>query len=348
MRIFGANLWIKKYREISFNKNKFFKSLKETNELLEKFKDVKVLVIGDIMLDRYLWGSVSRISPEAPVPVVALEKSSIVAGGAANVAANVAGLGATPTLFGITGVDEDAKLFPSILKNSKISQFKLVEVSGRPTTVKTRVIAHHQQIVRVDQESTAPISIEDVRAVLNQIEIYIETNDIIVISDYGKGFLTQELLAGLITFARRYGKIVAVDPKGRDYSKYRGATILTPNQKETAEACNLENNSEQLIESSGRHLLDELSLEAILITQGENGIKLLEKNKETIQLRSTARKVFDVTGAGDTVIAALAVCLASNMGFREATEFANLAAGIVVEQIGTTAINEELLLSSAK
>ena len=305
-------------------------------------------MIGDIMLDRYLWGSVSRISPEAPVPIVALEKSSVVAGGAANVAANVAGLGATPTLFGITGVDEDAKLFPSILKNSNIREFKLVKVNDRPTTVKTRVIAHQQQIVRMDQESTTPIPFENVKAILNQIEIYIEANDIIVISDYGKGFLTEELLAGLITCAHRYGKIIAVDPKGKDYSKYMGATILTPNQKETVEACNLENNSENLIESSGRQLIEELSLEAILITQGENGIKLLEKNKETVQLRSTARKVFDVTGAGDTVIAVLAVCLASKMGFREATEFANLSAGVVVEQIGTTAINKELLLNSEK
>ncbi len=322
--------------------------MKEIKDLLEKFKDIKVLVIGDVMIDRYQWGTVSRISPEAPVPIVALEKSSVVAGGAANVAANVAGLGATPTLFGITGNDEDAKLFPNILKNSNIREFKLVKVNDRPTTVKTRVIAHHQQIVRMDQESTAPISIEKVKALLNQIEIYIEANDIIVISDYGKGFLTEELLTGLITLASKYNKIIAVDPKGKDYSKYKGATILTPNQKETIEACNLENYSEHLLENSGRELIEKLSLEAILITQGENGIKLLEKNKETVQLRSTARKVFDVTGAGDTVIATLAVCIASKMSFRESTEFANLTAGIVVEQIGTTAINKELLLNSIK
>ncbi len=322
--------------------------MKEITELIERFSEVKVLVIGDVMLDRYQWGSVSRISPEAPVPIVVLEKSSVVAGGAANVAANVAGLGAKPTLFGITGEDEDAGLFPEILRNSNVHEFNLLKVKDRRTTVKTRIIAQHQQVLRIDQESTNPLPVKTVNEILRKIEPYILANDIIIVSDYAKGFLTSELLSGLITRSNQIGKLIAVDPKGKDYSKYKNATILTPNQREAIEACNLEQNSEHLLENSGRKLLEDLALEALLITEGENGIKLLEKNKETVQLTATARNVYDVTGAGDTVIAGLAVCLASKMSFPESTEFANKTAGIVVEHLGTTAISRALLLNSFK
>lgn len=322
--------------------------MREIEELIKSFSKAKVLVVGDVMLDRYQWGSVSRISPEAPVPIVALEKSSVVAGGAANVAANVAGLGAEPKLFGITGDDADATFFPEILRKSKVNDFDLFKVKNRQTTVKTRIIAHQQQIVRIDQESSNSLSSEDAVKILRQIEKHLDKTDIIIISDYAKGFLTDEMLVGLITKANQLGTIVVVDPKGKDFSKYKGATILTPNQKEALEACNLEQNSHHLLENSGRRLLETLSLSALLITQGENGIKLLEKNKKTVQLKATARNVYDVTGAGDTVIASLAVCLASGMNFRDSSEFANLTAGLVVEHIGTTAIDRDILLNSLK
>lgn len=322
--------------------------MREIEELIKSFSKAKVLVVGDVMLDRYQWGSVSRISPEAPVPIVALEKSSVVAGGAANVAANVAGLGAEPKLFGITGDDADATFFPEILRKSKVNDFDLFKVKNRQTTVKTRIIAHQQQIVRIDQESSNSLSSEDAVKILRQIEKHLDKTDIIIISDYAKGFLTDEMLVGLITKANQLGTLVVVDPKGKDFSKYKGATILTPNQKEALEACNLEQNSHHLLENSGRRLLETLSLSALLITQGENGIKLLEKNKKTVQLKATARNVYDVTGAGDTVIASLAVCLASGMNFRDSSEFANLTAGLVVEHIGTTAIDRDILLNSLK
>jgi rfaE bifunctional protein kinase chain/domain len=336
-----------KLKIIKYNKI-LRKSLKEILAQIKKFSAIKVLVIGDVMLDRYHWGSVSRISPEAPVPIVALEKSSVVAGGAANVAANVAGLGGQPILFGITGDDEDAKVFPDLLRKTGVREFKLFKIKNRPTTVKTRIIAHNQQIARIDQESTQPLLENEAAEILRQMEKSIEMSDVIIISDYAKGFLTDELLLGLITIANQTGKSIVVDPKGKDFTKYKGATILTPNQKEVAEACHLENTSDQLLEASGRRLLENLSLKALLITQGENGIKLLEKDRETVQLKATARNVYDVTGAGDTVIASLAVCMAAEMSFYDSSAFANFTAGIVVEHLGTTAINSELLHNSLK
>ncbi|MBS1793978.1 MAG: D-glycero-beta-D-manno-heptose-7-phosphate kinase [Acidobacteria bacterium] len=306
------------------------------------------MIIGDVMLDRYQWGSVSRISPEAPVPIVLLERSSVTAGGAANVAANVAGLGAVPHLVGITGNDEDAGLFPKILENSGITSHRLFGLADRPTTVKTRIIAHQQQIVRIDQELTRPLDERETPEIMDYIRREVKKADVVLISDYAKGFLTDGLLRQIIEISRKSNKPLIVDPKGRDYSKYRGATLLTPNRKEAFEAGNLEDHHHHLLEDAGRRLLQELELDGLLVTLGENGMKLFMRNQKTIQLKATARHVYDVTGAGDTVIAALAVCLAAGLDFRESAEFANQAAGIVVEQLGTTAISRELLVNYLK
>lgn len=324
------------------------KPLKDLKELIRNFSKIKVLVVGDVMLDRYQWGTVSRISPEAPVPIVNLEKTSLTAGGAANVAANVAGLGAKPILIGITGRDAEAKIFPETLQNLKIDDFRLFAQKDRPTTIKTRIIAHNHHVVRIDQETTNPISQKAAFEILGQIEKDLDGADILIISDYAKGFLTPEFLTRLITTARAKGKSIIVDPKGKDYSKFKGATVLTPNQKEAADACNLENHTEDLVEKAGKILLGELGLEALLITQGEKGMTLFQKNRKPSHLKATARTVYDVTGAGDTVIACLAAGLGIGLSFLEAADFANFAAGLVVEQVGTTAIDKDILLKSVK
>ncbi len=316
--------------------------------ILESFSNVKVLVVGDIMLDRYWWGSVRRISPEAPVPVFSMEKTTSKAGGAANVAANVAGLGAKPFLIGVVGDDNEASELPEILEKSNISANFLVEIKNRPTTVKTRVIAHSQQIVRIDQETVIGLTQEEEKLVWEKIELLLGEIEIIIVSDYAKGVLTDNLLARLISTARERNIKILIDPKGKNYLKYKGATLLTPNKKEAADACKLEENGQNLVEIAGKNLIDEIETEAVLITLGEEGMTLFEKNKKPKYFKALAREVFDVTGAGDTVIATLAVALGAGASPAKASELANIAAGLVVRQIGTTAIKFNELSEAAR
>lgn len=310
---------------------------------LGDFSKIKVLIVGDVMIDRYWWGSVERISPEAPVPVVRLNNTTLVAGGAANVAANVAGLGAKPFLVGIVGDDEEAKLLPELLAAAKINSDYLLKVKNRPTTVKTRIIAHSQQVARIDQESNLNITAEEENKVWLKIKSLISKTDIVIVSDYAKGFLSAKLLSRLITTARSEDKLVLVDPKGKSFSKYTNADIITPNQREVAEACGMEKDDCESIEKYGKKLIAELNLKSLLVTRGENGMMLLEKKKKALTLKALAREVYDVTGAGDTVIATLAVALSKGLTVAAASELANVAAGLVVEQVGTTAIKYENL-----
>lgn len=308
-------------------------------EFINNFKNVTVLIVGDLMLDRFWWGSVSRISPEAPVPVVRLDRTSLVAGGAANVAMNAAGLGAEVFLAGVVGNDAEGRIFPDLLARGEVRQDLLLTDRDRPTTVKTRVIAHQQQVVRIDQETKDPIAHETVEILWEKIEEVFDQTDILVLSDYAKGVLTADLITRLITKANQHNKYCLVDPKGKDYSKYREATLLTPNKKEAAEACKLEEDGEETVALAGRRLIAELDLEALLITRGEEGMTLFQQNQEPHNLPALAREVYDVTGAGDTVIATLAIGLAAGADFKDAAKLANLAAGLVVEQVGTTAIS---------
>ena len=317
--------------------------MQNIKELFEKFSRVKVLIVGDVMLDRYWWGSVSRISPEAPVPVVKLDRMSAAAGGAANVAANVVGLGAQTFMVGLIGNDAEAKTLSDILEASEISAKYLISLDKRQTSVKTRIIAHSQQVVRVDDEEVTPISQSEVRRVLNDIEKILDAADIVIVSDYAKGLLVESLLSRLITKCVSENKKILVDPKGKDYSKYRGATLLTPNQKEATEACGFEDFEENLVEKAGKTLLEKISTDSVLITQGEKGMTLFQGDGEIYRFDAMARNVYDVTGAGDTVIATLAVAIGAGLNFFEAAKIANIAAGLVVEQIGTTAISLEML-----
>jgi len=312
-------------------------------EFLKNSSNVNVLIVGDVMLDRYWWGSVSRISPEAPVPVVNLDDISVIPGGAANVTANIAGLGAKAFLVGAVGDDGEAGLISEALKSKNVSTEYLVKSSERRTTVKTRIIAHNQQVVRVDQETKVDLNPEDEDKVWNLIKSLFSQIQIIIISDYGKGTVTTNILSRLITKTDKDNIIIFVDPKGKDYLKYKGVTILTPNRYEIVEACKLERHDQSAIENAGRRLISEIGLKYLLVTQGEEGMTLFQKDKETVHLPVESRKVYDVTGAGDTVIACMAVAVGCGVDFTEAARFANRAAGLVVGQVGTTAISLEML-----
>lgn len=320
--------------------------MQDINELIEKFSKVRVLIVGDVMLDRYWWGSVTRISPEAPVPVVKLERMTAAAGGAANVAANVVGLGAEALMVGLIGNDSEGVLLSEILEAAKIPSRHLISTDERQTSVKTRIIAHSQQVVRVDNEHVVPISDTEVERVFRDIEQVLGQADIVIISDYAKGLLVESLLSRLITKCDDEQKKILVDPKGKDYSKYRGATLLTPNQKEATEACGFEDFEENPIEKAGKTLLERISTDSVLITQGEKGMTLFLNDGTIHGFEALARNVYDVTGAGDTVIATLAVAIGAGLNFFDAVRIANIAAGLVVEQIGTTAITLEMLAAA--
>jgi D-beta-D-heptose 7-phosphate kinase/D-beta-D-heptose 1-phosphate adenosyltransferase len=315
-------------------------------KFLESFSEVKVLIVGDVMLDRYWWGSVNRISPEAPVPIVDLEKTSLTAGGAANVAVNIAGLGAKPYLVGVIGEDEEAGFFFDILARENISANYLVKSTERRTSIKTRIIAHSQHVVRIDRETKSKLSDSEEKLVWENLEKLIDETHIIIVSDYAKGVITNRLVARLITKARENNKYVMVDPKGKNYRKYQGATILTPNRFEVAEVFQLDDFQQATIETAGKKMLADFALEALLITQGEAGMTLFDRKSCTNHLQVTARNVYDVTGAGDTVIACLTTAVGSGASFLEAAKFANQAAGLVVEQMGTTAITLDMLRKS--
>ncbi|MCU1288427.1 MAG: PfkB domain protein [Acidobacteria bacterium] len=321
--------------------------LQNLEKIIENFSKVKVLVVGDVMLDQYLWGSVSRISPEAPVPIVNVDKTSLNLGGAANVAANIAGLGACPALVGITGKDKEAETLAQVLKKTDICSENLVSLEKRQTTIKTRIVAHSQHVVRFDQETVNQIDEDEANVIFLKLEKLLDDVRLVIISDYAKGFLTGNFTKRLITTAVRQNKIILVDPKGKDFSKYKGATVLTPNRKEAIEACHI-NDRADAAEIAGKKLLDNLGLKAILVTQGEKGMTLFKENNEIYHLEALARKVYDVTGAGDTVIASFAVALGAGADYLDAAKIANFSAGLVVEQIGTTAITAEMLKEAVK
>jgi rfaE bifunctional protein kinase chain/domain len=295
-----------------------------------------VLVVGDVMLDRYWFGEVSRISPEAPVPVVLISNESERLGGAANVAWNCRELGARTRLLSVVGRDEPGRALEKLLKAKRI-EASLHHDSGLSTTQKLRVIARRQQLLRIDFER--PPSREVLASKLEDFKRALPENDVIILSDYGKGGLAH--IAEMIRAARRARKRVLVDPKGDDYSRYKGASIITPNLAELREVVGTWKDEKDL-KSRAQALRGKLGLEALLLTRGEGGMTLFSKNKST-SIRAEAREVFDVTGAGDTVIATLAVMLAAGAGLEAAVRIANRAAGIVVGKLGTaTATHAEL------
>ena len=324
------------------------KSVKD-EPLLHTLADIpgkRILIVGDIMLDEYIWGTVHRISPEAPVPVVEFQQRTYSLGGAANAAANVASLGGHAILGGAVGKDVQANVVRKTLSKYDIED-GLLTVSDRPTTTKTRIIAHDQQLVRVDYEKCSTLSPQLEGRLLNWVEKQLKEADALLLSDYAKGVLTPRIAEGAIHMANKADKPVIVDPKGRDYHKYRRATVVTPNVHEARMALNPPDVHDDLLEI-GRRLLALLEGGAILITRGSEGMSLFEHSNKTIHIPAVARNVYDVTGAGDTVVAALSLALAAGATLEQAARLANAAAGIVVGKVGTATVSlEELRLASS-
>jgi rfaE bifunctional protein kinase chain/domain len=315
--------------------------VKAGDRIFSELGKAKILVVGDVMLDRYWYGEVNRISPEAPVPIVKIDtaRSKETPGGAANVAMNAAALGGNVALLSVVGDDEPGKRLAELLEAAKVNAYlhRDAEIS---TTVKLRVIGAHQQMLRVDFE-TAP-SHEVLLDKLADFGHMIADRNVIILSDYGKGGLAH--IASMIEVARARGKIVLVDPKGEDYSRYRGATVVTPNRAELRKVVGGWKSEEELT-AKAQKLREELGLAALLLTRSEEGMTLYEKDKRSHE-PARAREVFDVSGAGDTVIATLGVMLGAGAPLREAVGVANRAGGIVVGKLGTAVVQPQELLAA--
>jgi len=308
----------------------------------------EVVIVGDVMLDRYWWGTVSRLSPEAPVPVVHKTRSTTAPGGAANVAANVASLGGRPRLVSLVGVDEAGRELRATLEERGIECDHLVADSRRPTTVKTRVVAHSQHVVRVDEEERSPVGAGLATAIAERVRALLTTAPVLVISDYAKGLLTRELLSSAIREARSERRRTVVDPKGSDYSQYDGAHLLCPNRGEALAATGVSPDDPEGIGRAGRRLLDAVKVDAVLITLGEQGMALFERGQPPMQVPALARAVYDVTGAGDTVVAVVSLALAAGLSLRDGVRLANVAAGLAVERVGTTAVTAQELRQACR
>jgi D-beta-D-heptose 7-phosphate kinase/D-beta-D-heptose 1-phosphate adenosyltransferase len=317
-------------------------------DLLNRFPGCPVLVVGDLMLDEFIWGHVSRISPEAPVPVVEVQRRTFTAGGAANTAANLAALGAVVTIAGIVGYDAEGDRIVGILQNQKIATSAVVKDASRPTTTKTRVVAHSQQMVRIDHEKPGAMADMVEAELFAAVAKKLSHVRSCVVSDYGKGVITPSFVGRLIAAARAANVPVIVDPKGTDYLKYRGATLVKPNQLEAGKVLNRDLKTTEEVDAAGRELQRLLGGEtAILITRGAHGMALMEPHKPTVNVPTQAREVYDVTGAGDTVAGALALALAVGGTLETACKLASLAAAVVVGKVGTATCDLNELRNAA-
>lgn len=308
-------------------------------DILNGFPGQRILVLGDVILDWYWWGQASRLSPEAPVPVVRRQRTTMQPGGAGNTAANLAALGARVSLFGVTGSDSHAADLRSALASQGVETTGLIGDSSRPTTTKTRVIAAHQQVVRVDEEETGPISEAIVAEVLSAVKKDLDTAAALVVSDYAKGFLTPQLLKAVIGEARRAGKRVFVDPKGADVVRYQGAFLLKPNRLELSLLTGLPAETHAEVLAAGTRLAGKLPGTHILVTEGAEGMTLFLESQPPEHVASTPRQVFDVTGAGDTVLAVIAMAVTAGAPYSQAMQLATEAAGIAIGRMGSVAVS---------
>lgn len=317
-------------------------------QVVSGFGKAKVLVIGDLILDEFIWGKVERISPEAPVPVVWVDSENFMPGGASNVANNIRSLGGKVYLCGVVGNDARGEILRDELTKKGVRCDGVVTDASRPTTQKTRVIAHHQQVVRIDREKLQAIP----NAVLNRIVAYvrevIDEVDAVILEDYGKGVVIPRLVEETVKLAKRRGKVITVDPKETHISYYKGVTTITPNHHEAAAAVGFKIKDDASLEKAGRKLLDQLSCESVLITLGENGMCLFERGKKTAKIPTVAQEVFDVSGAGDTVIGAYTLARAGGASALDAAHLANCAAGVVVGKVGVAVVSPEELMERVK
>jgi D-beta-D-heptose 7-phosphate kinase/D-beta-D-heptose 1-phosphate adenosyltransferase len=315
-------------------------------EILTAASARRVMVVGDVMLDRYFWGSVSRISPEAPVPVVDVTEETARLGGAANVAGNLVSLGVEAHLFGVVGDDgEGADLAGKIAARGIVAAGLVVD-PGRPTTVKTRIVAHSQQVVRVDREARGTLGEGVTRDLHRRLAAGLDGFDAVVISDYGKGVISAPLLESLIPKARAAGKIVSVDPKEAQFWNYKHVSLITPNQFEAGAVVGRRVTDEASLASIGWEIFDSLRPDALLVTRGENGMSLFQDRRTYNHFPTVARHVYDVTGAGDTVVSSFTVALLGGATMAEAAEISNHAAGIVIREVGTAAVGPAELVQA--
>jgi rfaE bifunctional protein kinase chain/domain len=315
---------------------------------ISRFKNARIMVIGDLMVDEYIWGSVSRISPEAPVPVVSVTSESLRLGGAGNVANNIHALGGKVWIGGVVGNDEMGRKIFQDLHKMGIDTRGVVNESDWITTVKTRIIAHHQQVVRYDRELVRPILPEALQRILSLLEERIHEVDAVLVSDYGKGVVCPELVERVRSLTLGAGKILSVDPKVKNFPLFRNVTIITPNHHEAGQAAGRWIQNEQDLVEVGRQLLQQLQARSILITRGERGMSLFQDSGEITHIPTTAKEVFDVTGAGDTVIAVLTLALAVGADAKQAAVLSNYAAGIVVGEVGTATLKASELEDAMK
>jgi rfaE bifunctional protein kinase chain/domain len=311
---------------------------RNAEQLIERFEGRRLVVVGDLMLDRFIWGAVRRISPEAPVPVVEVERESLHLGGAGNVVANVVALGATAFPVGVVGDDANADLLEAELRRAGIDAAGVVRDATRPTTTKTRIVAHSQQVVRADREQRHAVEGAAAAAVLAAFEARLAEADAVVVSDYDKGLLAGEVLTRVLEAARARGVPVCLDPKVRRFARYRPVTIVTPNHHEAEAATGLEAATDADLEACGRRIQEMLGGPAVLITRGEAGMSLVDRDGAVSHVPTMAREVYDVTGAGDTVIATLALALAAGAPVLDAAVLSNVAAGVVVGKVGTATV----------
>ena len=320
----------------------------ELEFFLNRLPDITALVVGDLMLDEYLWGEAGRISPEAPVPVVNILREELRLGGAGNVVNNLRTLGVDVEVAGAVGEDADGLRLRERLLALGGTDTGVVTVPGRCTGRKTRVLADHQQMLRVDRESVVPIPEAAEEQLLRFLRERLPHCQVLLLSDYGKGVLTKNVLTSAIRMAREAGKPVLVDPKGGDFGKYRGATLLTPNRKELMQAVGGLPVSDEALRSAGRKLTAELELEALVLTRSEEGMTIFFRSGGELDIPTQALEVYDVSGAGDTVLAVLGAALGAGLAVSDAAFLANLAAGVVVGKVGTSVVAPEELRAAAR
>jgi D-glycero-beta-D-manno-heptose-7-phosphate kinase len=320
------------------------KDSKRLTAYIDRFQDTRVLVVGDIVLDHYIWGKVSRISPEAPVPVVNVTRENLLLGGAANVANNIHALGGAVSVCGVIGQDEAGRQLLQKLHEQEIVTEGVIVDPARPTTIKTRVIAHSQQVVRFDRETKERIERDAHQRIFDYVGRQVKEGlDAIVLSDYCKGMVTSDLVRDIMRLAKKHKVIVSVDPKVSHFGMYNGVTILTPNINEASIGSKIEIDDERSLLAAGALLLKRLKCEAVLITRGEQGMSLFEHGGRVTHIPTVAREVFDVTGAGDTVISTLTLGMATGASMVDSARISNYAAGIVVGVVGTAVVKPEEL-----
>jgi len=320
--------------------------MKYLSKYISEFNKATVLIIGDIIADHYIWGKVERISPEAPVPIVDVQRESFMLGGAGNVANNIHSLEGKVRICGVVGDDDMGRWVTGNLRSIGINTDGIIVEEGRPTSKKTRVIAHNQHVVRFDHESRGEISLQTQDLMLDYIRTHINDIKVVVLSDYAKGVVTRSLVKNVLQLALEYNMCIVVDPKLKHFDYYTGATVITPNTTEASAASGITITDKESLYKAGNILLSQANAEAVLITRSEHGMSLFEKKGDITHIPAVARDVYDVTGAGDTVVSTLALAIAAGASLKDAARLANYAGGIVVGIVGTATVHQDNLITA--